>query len=376
MENFNQNVQPIIMNQNSTQEMIDTVYKSFENVSFPKEFVVGNFFDLLTSDHYYHAFKYLESYLVFFLTKESEKGIKKYELEVIMVENLLITILAGFFTLFNTFEHSSLGESVESYYEDALKDLKKLTYKNDAYMNKFSETLKIMLPKEKKGILSLVFLEYGKCKEFLENTLNSIIKEKLRNYISVANLLKNTKKIESLQNQGKMINFDTKTKQFNIINSPWYIQKPKILEKEEISKKDPYALILPHEVQRPKYITNVLQKRMIDKEKKKALRVKPIIKDGNESKLQPFIQRKKGRRKRKKKERNQQVCCMLNCDNKASNRLRFSLRMAKSENFKPDFVLKGYNAICRYHYFNDLYNYKKSLKEKSEEEKCLPISQN
>ncbi|KAL0479050.1 developmentally-regulated protein [Acrasis kona] len=53
----------------------------------------------------------------------------------------------------------------------------------------------------------------------------------------------------------------------------------------------------------------------------------------------------------------QNTCCLSGCENGVTNRLRFSLR--RTHCFKDDFLLKGYNKICQYHYFSDLYQHKK-----------------
>jgi hypothetical protein len=52
-------------------------------------------------------------------------------------------------------------------------------------------------------------------------------------------------------------------------------------------------------------------------------------------------------------------CCLIGCHNSVTNRLRFSLRCHKNEDFKQDFLENGWNKVCHYHYFSDLYKYKK-----------------
>lgn len=52
-------------------------------------------------------------------------------------------------------------------------------------------------------------------------------------------------------------------------------------------------------------------------------------------------------------------CCLIGCHNTVTNRLRFSLRCHKNEDFKQDFLENGWNKVCHYHYFSDLYKYKK-----------------
>lgn len=56
----------------------------------------------------------------------------------------------------------------------------------------------------------------------------------------------------------------------------------------------------------------------------------------------------------------QNECCLIGCTNSVTNRLRFSLRCHKSEDFKPSFLSAGWNKVCHYHYFSDLYKYKKN----------------
>ncbi|EFC46619.1 predicted protein [Naegleria gruberi] len=58
----------------------------------------------------------------------------------------------------------------------------------------------------------------------------------------------------------------------------------------------------------------------------------------------------------------QTLCCLKGCDHAISNRLRFSLRTCKDSDFKVDYMNKGFNWVCNYHYFHDLYLYKKSQK--------------
>ncbi|KAL0491096.1 hypothetical protein AKO1_009730 [Acrasis kona] len=52
-------------------------------------------------------------------------------------------------------------------------------------------------------------------------------------------------------------------------------------------------------------------------------------------------------------------CCLTGCHNTVTNRLRFSLRCHKHEDFKQEFLDNGWNKVCHYHYFSDLYKYKK-----------------
>jgi len=55
----------------------------------------------------------------------------------------------------------------------------------------------------------------------------------------------------------------------------------------------------------------------------------------------------------------QSECCLIGCHNTVTNRLRFSLRCHKHEDFKQEFLDNGWNKVCHYHYFSDLYKYKK-----------------
>jgi len=55
----------------------------------------------------------------------------------------------------------------------------------------------------------------------------------------------------------------------------------------------------------------------------------------------------------------QNECCLIGCHNSVTNRLRFSLRCHKNEDFKQEFLDNGWNKVCHYHYFSDLYKYKK-----------------
>lgn len=54
-------------------------------------------------------------------------------------------------------------------------------------------------------------------------------------------------------------------------------------------------------------------------------------------------------------------CCLLNCHNPCSNRLRFSLKSLDATHFKPDFLDKDWNRICNYCYFHTLYTFKKQM---------------
>jgi hypothetical protein len=53
----------------------------------------------------------------------------------------------------------------------------------------------------------------------------------------------------------------------------------------------------------------------------------------------------------------QSSCCLSGCSNAVTNRLRFSLR--RNYTFKNDFLEKNWNKVCTYHYFSDLYVWKK-----------------
>lgn len=54
-------------------------------------------------------------------------------------------------------------------------------------------------------------------------------------------------------------------------------------------------------------------------------------------------------------------CCLLNCHNPCSNRLRFSLKSLELTHFKPDYLEKDWNRICNYCYFHTLYTFKKQM---------------
>lgn len=74
-------------------------------------------------------------------------------------------------------------------------------------------------------------------------------------------------------------------------------------------------------------------------------------------------------KKRKKRKRDEQFhgnfqveCCVEGCHNVVRNRLRFHFRVL--DNFKEDFIAMGWNKVCQYHYFADLYRHKKVKKVK------------
>ncbi len=54
-------------------------------------------------------------------------------------------------------------------------------------------------------------------------------------------------------------------------------------------------------------------------------------------------------------------CCLLNCHNPCSNRLRFSLKSLELTHFKSDYLEKDWNRICNYCYFHTLYTFKKQM---------------
>lgn len=58
----------------------------------------------------------------------------------------------------------------------------------------------------------------------------------------------------------------------------------------------------------------------------------------------------------------QTVCCLIGCENPVTNRLRFSLRCHSESDFKSEFIALGMNKVCHYHYFADLYQYKKATR--------------
>src|SRR3989338_173027 len=57
----------------------------------------------------------------------------------------------------------------------------------------------------------------------------------------------------------------------------------------------------------------------------------------------------------------QNECCISGCNNQVQNRLRFNLRVLND--FKSDFIECGWNRVCAYHYFADLYQHKKRQKK-------------
>lgn len=63
---------------------------------------------------------------------------------------------------------------------------------------------------------------------------------------------------------------------------------------------------------------------------------------------------------KKKPNSEQKSCCLKDCHNSVTNRLRFSLRTHKDEDFRDDFLQNGWNKVCHYHYFSDLYKFKKA----------------
>lgn len=73
--------------------------------------------------------------------------------------------------------------------------------------------------------------------------------------------------------------------------------------------------------------------------------------------------RKKRKRRKyhkfKKKENDQDVCCIVDCDEKVNNRLFQSLKTGMFKQ-KRRFDLKEWDKVCHYHYFSDLYHFKKN----------------
>lgn len=57
--------------------------------------------------------------------------------------------------------------------------------------------------------------------------------------------------------------------------------------------------------------------------------------------------------------KSQKTCCIENCENKIQNRSLKSLKM--SYTFKGNYKLNKWDKICHYHYFSDLYAYKKKI---------------
>jgi len=52
-------------------------------------------------------------------------------------------------------------------------------------------------------------------------------------------------------------------------------------------------------------------------------------------------------------------CCIRGCHQSVTNRLRFSLRCLTTKDFLPHFLEQEWNKVCHYHYFSDLYKFKK-----------------
>jgi hypothetical protein len=63
----------------------------------------------------------------------------------------------------------------------------------------------------------------------------------------------------------------------------------------------------------------------------------------------------------KKINEKQKQCCVKDCVNEVTNRSRFSLRCLSEDDFKDDYIECNWNKVCHYHYFHDLYNYKKKI---------------
>mmetsp|Transcript_12026 Transcript_12026/g.17893 ORF Transcript_12026/g.17893 Transcript_12026/m.17893 type:complete len:172 (-) Transcript_12026:112-627(-) len=66
-------------------------------------------------------------------------------------------------------------------------------------------------------------------------------------------------------------------------------------------------------------------------------------------------------------EARQPNCCIKGCDHTVTNRLRFSLRCRTMEDFIPEYIERQWNKVCHYHYFSDLYKFKKK-KQQAEKE--------
>jgi membrane-bound lytic murein transglycosylase len=71
------------------------------------------------------------------------------------------------------------------------------------------------------------------------------------------------------------------------------------------------------------------------------------------------ISKKRSSKKNEKNEDIQKECCVKECQKMVTNRSRFCLRCLGEDDFKTDYLNSGWNKVCHYHYFSDLYRYKK-----------------
>ena len=72
-----------------------------------------------------------------------------------------------------------------------------------------------------------------------------------------------------------------------------------------------------------------------------------------------YTQPSKPRNTVSKNSEQQPECCLIGCSNEVNNRLRFSLRTHEIEDYKQEFVDRSWDKVCHYHYFSDLYKFKK-----------------
>lgn len=76
------------------------------------------------------------------------------------------------------------------------------------------------------------------------------------------------------------------------------------------------------------------------------------------------IERPKIKTKKQTSESIQEVCCVRGCSGWSTNRNEKSLKYERK--LKKRFIKRGWDKICNYHYFHDLYKYNKQKKIKRE----------
>lgn len=64
----------------------------------------------------------------------------------------------------------------------------------------------------------------------------------------------------------------------------------------------------------------------------------------------------------------QPKCCFRYCENSHSTRWVYSLKYFGEDRLRVKYTRKGWERICNYHYFSDLYYFKKNLREKKTDE--------
>lgn len=75
----------------------------------------------------------------------------------------------------------------------------------------------------------------------------------------------------------------------------------------------------------------------------------------------PYKLKIKYNRKKLGKKTNQKVCCFSKCNKKITPRSINSLKHYGESRLDWNYVSRGYFKICSYHYFSDMYHYKKSI---------------